>query len=227
MQCSVIIPAGGTGKRFGSELPKQFVELKGIPIIVRTIQLFDEIEEVESIIIPIHSDHLELMQELVKTYKLHKVKEIVVGGIERQNSVYNGLNTNSAKESDIILIHDAVRPFVSKELIKSIIEETEESGAVIPAMKPKETIKEIDNKRLVKKTINRDTLVSVQTPQGFWQDLLIKAFDSIKNSNFIATDDASLLEFIGFKVTIIEGEDSNVKITTPFDLKVAELLLKD
>lgn len=226
MKCALIIPAGGKGKRFGSDIPKQFVELAGVPIIVRTIKAFDDVDDVEGIVIPTHSDYFDFMNELVKKYELSKVKEVVVGGVERQDSVYNGMLTKTCQAAEIILVHDAVRPFVSKELIEKIIEETEESGATIPAYKPADTIKEIDNLRLVKKTLNRDKLVSVQTPQGFWQDLLTKAFEAIRNSGFNATDSASMVEFIGYKVSIVEGEKKNFKITTPFDLEFAEFLTK-
>ncbi len=224
MKTSVIIPAGGIGVRFGSQVPKQFLELNDIPIIVHTIRLFDRIDDVESIVIPVHNEWFTHTQELMKKYDCKKVKEVIIGGIERQDSVFNGLHTQSAKNSDIILVHDAVRPFASLQMIQNIIDSTEDYGAVIPGITPKETVKEKNNKGTVIKTLDRNKLSLIQTPQGFWVDIITSAYTKAANAGFKGTDEASLVEFIGFKITVIEGEDSNIKITTPFDLKVAELM---
>jgi|YNPMSStandDraft_2_1061718.scaffolds.fasta_scaffold03869_3 2-C-methyl-D-erythritol 4-phosphate cytidylyltransferase len=227
MKSSVIIPAGGIGKRFGSQVPKQFVDLAGIPILVHTIRIFDTVEDVVSIVIAVHNEWFTYTKEIVEKYKCEKVKEIIIGGQERQDSVFNGLLTETIKNSEIVLVHDAVRPFASPKLVQTIISETEDFGAVIPGIPPKETVKEVNNKGLVVKTLERNKLSLIQTPQGFWTDIITSAYRKAKEASFIGTDEASLVEFIGYKVTIVDGEDENIKITTPFDLKVAELIMQE
>lgn len=227
MKTSVIIPAGGIGKRFGSTIPKQFVDLAGVPILIHCIKLFDKIDEIENIVIAVHSEWYSFTKEIVSKHDCVKVKEVVIGGIERQDSVYNALHSKHVDDSEIVLVHDAVRPFASENLIRTVIETADESGAAVPAIKPYDTIKEISNKGVVVKTIDRSKLRTIQTPQGFWTDILKNAYEKAQTSNFIGTDSSSLLEFIGFKVTVIDGEDSNIKITTPFDLKVGELIINE
>ncbi len=227
MKASVIIPAGGVGKRFGSQVPKQFAELGDIPLIVHTIRIFDTVEDVEAIVIPVHNEWFTFTKELIEKYKCDKVKEVIIGGLERQDSVYNGLLSETVKNSEIVLVHDAVRPFASAKLVQRIINETEDFGAVIPGIPPKETVKEKTNNGLVVKTLERQKLSLIQTPQGFWTDVITSAYRKAKEASFFGTDEASLVEFIGYKVTIIDGEDENIKITTPFDLKIAELIMKE
>ncbi len=227
MSISVIIPAGGVGKRFGANVPKQFVEIGGSPILVHTVEIFNQIEEIDSIVVCVHSEWYTFTKQMFDKYGKGKVKEIVVGGLERQDSVYNGINTKTVSESDIVLVHDAVRPFCTLDLVKRILETVEETGAVIPAIKPKETIKEVSHKNEVIKTIDRSKLSLIQTPQAFWYDILKNAYDKAMKANYYGPDSASLVEFIGYKVTVIDGEDINIKITTPFDLKVGELIFND
>lgn len=227
MKSSVIIPAGGVGKRFGSDLPKQFIELKNTPIIIHTIKQFDKINDVDSIVLAVHSEWYSFTQEMVDKYNAHKVKDIVVGGKERQDSVFNALQSKYHEESDVVLVHDAVRPFISTEMVQRVLEAAEETGAAVPAIRPKETIKEVSAKKTVTKTIDRTTLSLTQTPQGFWFDILFNAYKKAMEANFKGTDSSSLVEFIGYMVTVVEGEDSNIKITTPFDLKLGNLILDE
>ncbi len=227
MKCSVIIPAGGIGKRFGSQVPKQFVELDGVPIIIHTIRIFDKLEDVEGIVIPVHNEWFTHTKQLIEKFNCSKVKEVIIGGVERQDSVFNALHTKTVKESEIVLVHDAVRPFADPVMVQNIINLTEEYGSVIPGLTPKETVKERNNKGMVIKTIDRNKLSLVQTPQGFWNDVLISAYEKSAAAGFKGTDEASLVEFIGYKTTIIDGDDSNIKITTQFDLKIAELIMNE
>lgn len=227
MKCNVIIPAAGTGKRFGASLPKQFVELGGIPIIIRTIKAFEKVDEVEGIVVSVHNEWYKHLQELLEKYDVKKVKEITIGGIRRQDSVANAIFTKSVEDSDVVLVHDAVRPFVSPELIKRVIETADEDGAVIPVIKSKDTIKEISAKGVIKKTFDRSKLGLVQTPQGYWLDVLQNAFQKAQIAGFQGTDSSSLVEFNGYNVSAIEGDDSNIKITTPYDFKMGELILND
>lgn len=227
MKCSVIIPAGGIGKRFGTQMPKQFVELGGVPIIIHTIRIFDQVEDVEGIVIPVHNEWFTHTKELIEKYNCSKVKEIIIGGVERQDSVFNGLHTKTVQDSEIVLVHDAVRPFAEPKMVQNIITLTEDYGSVIPGLTPKETVKERNNKGIVLKTIDRNKLSLIQTPQGFWNDIITSAYTKASAAGFKGTDEASLVEFIGYKTTIIDGDDSNIKITTPFDLKIAELIMNE
>ncbi|HRP02993.1 MAG TPA: 2-C-methyl-D-erythritol 4-phosphate cytidylyltransferase [Candidatus Kapabacteria bacterium] len=225
MSASVIIPAGGVGKRFGADLPKQFVEIAGAPLMVHTLNIFNQIEEIESIVVAVHTEWYSYTKDMVKQYGQKKVKEVIIGGMERQDSVSNAIHTKTVSESDIVMIHDAVRPFCTPQLIKSVLGAVEDAGAVIPATKPTETIKEINHKGEVIKTIDRSKLAMVQTPQAYWYDIIKTAYEKAMLANFYGPDSASLVEFIGYKVTTIEGESSNLKITNPYDLKLGELIL--
>ncbi len=227
MKTSVIIPAAGVGSRFGADIPKQFIEIDGAPVIVHTIRIFEMCPEVEHVVLPVHEEYINKMREMAIKYKLTKVREIIEGGETRQHSVLNGLETASAESSDIVLIHDAVRPLATPALVKKIIEQTEEFGAVIPALSPKETIKEVTKQGTVLKTMRREYLKMVQTPQGFWQELIYNAYVNATKAGFIGTDSASLVEFMSYKVQVIDGDDNNLKITTPMDRHIAEVLIKE
>lgn len=226
MKASVIIPAGGVGKRFGSDVPKQFIELKQIPIIVHSIKIFDALDEVESIVIPVHSKWYGFMKELRDKYSLSKVKEIVVGGKSRQESVMNALHSEAVKNADIVLVHDAVRPFADLETVSQVLQEAEESGAALPVLTIRDTIKECSPNGYVIKTRERSKLKAALTPQGFWYDIILSAYKNALEANYQGTDSSQLVEFMGYKVSFVEGKDSNIKITTPFDLKVAELIME-
>jgi 2-C-methyl-D-erythritol 4-phosphate cytidylyltransferase len=198
-----------------------------IPIIIHTINIFKEIEEVDSVVVVVHAEWFSYTKEIIEKYKAEKVDEIIVGGKTRQMSVSNALHSKIIADSDIILVHDSVRPFSSPALVKKIIETADEFGAAIPATTPKETIKERTGQGIVTRTIDRTKLCNVQTPQGFWQDIIQNAYQKANNAGYEGTDDSSLVEFIGYKVKVVDGEDNNLKITTPFDLKVSELLFRE
>lgn len=225
MKVTVIIPAGGAGKRFGGEYPKQFAELNGIPTLIRTISIFEKMDEIDSIIIPLQSDWFTKTKDLLKAYGINKVKEMVIGGKEKQDSVMNALHTKTCDEADIILVHDAVRPLTKPALIKEIISVAEENGAVIPGIRIKDPVKMI-RKNMIEKTVDENRAVMVQTPQGYWQELIKNAYDSAAKAGFNGADSSALIEFIGYKVTVIDGDQTNIKINTPFDLAIAETILK-
>ncbi|MBX3043880.1 MAG: 2-C-methyl-D-erythritol 4-phosphate cytidylyltransferase [Candidatus Kapabacteria bacterium] len=224
MKCCTIIPAGGVGKRFGSEIPKQYVEIDSVPVIIHTLRLFEKIDDVEAVVLVVHNEWYTFTKELIKKFNITKVSEVVIGGLERQDSVNHGIRTKSAEQSEIILVHDAVRPFATTDLVQRVIDNAEEVGAVIPAVYPRETVKEITKKGTVVKTLDRSKLALAQTPQGFWQDIILNAYSQASNAGFVGTDSASLVEFIGYRVTVIEGEDTNIKITNPFDLEVGNMI---
>ncbi|MBO8131238.1 MAG: 2-C-methyl-D-erythritol 4-phosphate cytidylyltransferase [Candidatus Marinimicrobia bacterium] len=224
MKISGIIVAAGSGKRMGKLLPKQFITIAGRSIVSYTIENVSKcINLIELIlVIPEGYDTNKLPKDIQN--KVDVPVKIIQGGPERQFSVYNALK-NVSNDADSILVHDGVRPFVSQSLLKKLINELKNCDGVFPGLSPKETIKEI-NKNLVIKTRDRSKLVSVQTPQIFKKEILLKAYNYAIRNNIIGTDDAYLVEKIGGKVKVIPGEEINIKITTPIDLEIAEIIIK-
>lgn len=222
METIAIIPAAGIGKRFDDHIPKQFFDLNGVPILIRTLQTFDLVPEIKKIILVLDPEWQSFIENKIFKYKVKKAPIFVKGGDERQESVANALFSNHLSGAEIVLVHDAVRPLFSVNLCQRVIEETKKYGAVIPALTPTDTIKVIDDNDFVDKTLDRKMLRSIQTPQGFKKDILMRAFENAKAKKIIFTDDASLVEDIGQKVKTIEGEATNIKITTPSDMLAAE-----
>jgi 2-C-methyl-D-erythritol 4-phosphate cytidylyltransferase len=223
MNISVIIPSGGSGKRFGSEIPKQFLDLDSIPIIVKTLLVFDSVKEINSILVPNIKEYNYLLESYISKYSFNKQIKIINGGLTRQDSVYNALKTAEVQNSDLVLIHDAVRPLVSINLINKIIDAAVMYGAVVPVTNPKDTIKQVDNNGFVDITINRSFLKNVQTPQGFDRKILFEAYNKAFSDGFWGTDDASVVEHFGNSVKTIEGEETNFKITSKVDLELAKV----
>ncbi|HPI21399.1 MAG TPA: 2-C-methyl-D-erythritol 4-phosphate cytidylyltransferase [Candidatus Kapabacteria bacterium] len=224
MNFVAIIVAGGVGKRFNSELPKQFIELNGIPIIIRTISIFEQNENINSIIIAMNEDWISYFQEMLKLHNFKKIHSIVKGGEQRHNSVFNALNTEIARNSDFILIHDAVRCFTTQNLLNDLIKNAIEFGAVIPGIKPKDTVKKIIQNNVIETTVDRNSLLLVQTPQVFKKDIIFDSYQKI-NNDIQATDDSYIVELAGYQVKVIEGEERNIKITTPLDLEIGKLFV--
>ncbi|HPO61678.1 MAG TPA: 2-C-methyl-D-erythritol 4-phosphate cytidylyltransferase [Candidatus Kapabacteria bacterium] len=224
MNFVAIIVAGGVGKRFNSELPKQFIELNGIPIIIRTISIFEQNENINSIIIAMNEDWISYFQEMLKLHNFKKIHSIVKGGEQRHNSVFNALNTEIARNSDFILIHDAVRCFTTQNLLNDLIKNAIEFGAVIPGIKPKDTVKKIIQNNVIETTVDRNSLLLVQTPQVFKKDIIFDSYQKISN-DILATDDSYIVEQAGYNVKVIEGEEQNIKITTPLDLEFGKLFV--
>lgn len=220
MEFFVVIPASGSGVRFGSGIPKQFHKFGKREILFHTLDKFLSCKRVNSIYLSLHPDYLRKKSFLDKLSG--SVKPLVVsrGGATRQESVYRSLLKIKCKSTDRIIIHDAVRPFVSSKLIDRLISASKREDCVIPGLELHDTIKRIDRKGYVRDTIDRETLRSVQTPQVFRYDKLMKAFELAFRGNYTCTDEASLMEKAGFKVKIIEGETSNIKITTRKDVKI-------
>ena len=226
MSNSLIIPAGGSGKRFGSQLPKQFHLLNDKPVIIGTIEAFKDIYSIENIIIPAPEEHIDTLNSYIKKYEISKNIRVIPGGKERQDSVWNALNTEEAASSDYVLIHDAVRPLVSKQLINKLIETAQITGGAVPGLTPKETIREIMPDGTYS-TLDRSRLKSIQTPQVFKTELFKQAFEKANAAGYYSTDDAALFEFAGFDYLIVEGEENNIKITEQQDLFIAEIFLKE
>jgi 2-C-methyl-D-erythritol 4-phosphate cytidylyltransferase len=223
---AVIIPAGGTGRRMGGKTPKQFLPVLGKPILHHTLSLFDGIAAVREIVVVVPESHVERAVRLVRRGGFHKVTAIVAGGKERQYSVARGLKACSAK-AGIVLVHDAVRPLVSAKSVRDVITAVRRYGAAVVASPVRDTIKIESESRpgFYAKTLPRHLLWAVQTPQGFREKILKKAHEKAARSGFLGTDDASLVERIGHPVRIVEGPSTNIKITTPADIHLAEILL--
>lgn len=225
MRTLAIVLAGGAGKRMGTATNKQFLLLDNKPIIVRTLQIFEECRPVDGVYLVVNQKDLPVMQEeILETYKFNKVLKLVIGGRLRQDSVRNGLEAIE-NPCDIVIIHDGARPFVSPSFVEKGIFLMEMFDAVIPALPVKDTIKTVSKEGFVMKTLERDSLWSVQTPQTFKYELILKAYRDGMNKKLYGFDDATFLEHMGKKVKVIEGSPYNIKITTPEDLIIAKGML--
>lgn len=220
---SAIILAGGKGKRMGSKVSKQYIELKGKPILYYTLKKFQSCKEIDKIILVLPKDEIEYCtKEIIEKYSL-KVDLIIEGGKERQDSVYNSLQ--KINDSELVLIHDGARPFVSERIIKEGIEYAKLYGAAAPGITPKDTIKIIDENRFSAATPDRSSLVAIQTPQIFRLNIIKECHNRVKASNINVTDDTMVVELYDNKVYLYEGEYTNIKVTTPEDLILAEKLI--
>lgn len=223
---SAVIVAAGTGKRMKSSVSKQFIEINSKPVAAYTIERFEEVEEVDEIIVVTGEEDIDyLKKEIVEKYNMKKVKAVVAGGSERQYSVYSGLRAVSNK-TDIVLIHDGVRPFVRGCDIKNIIGQTRVNGACVLGVKVKDTIKMCNEDAVVVDTPKREVLWCAHTPQSFKYDIIMKAHEKAQADNFLGTDDSVLAERIGYKIKMVEGSYDNIKITTPEDLVIAKQLIQ-
>lgn len=221
----VVIVAAGTGTRMNMGINKQFIKLEGKEIIYYTIEKFYRNENIEDIVVVVKEEEAEFFRkEILDKYNFKNIK-IAYGGKERQDSVYNGLKSLD-KNCNIVLIHDGARPFVSDKIINKSIEEAKENKAVVVGVPVKDTIKVIDHDNNIVDTPNRSLLWAVQTPQTFDYNLLIKSYEDAFKDNFYGTDDAMLVERIGYKVKMVEGSYNNIKITTQEDLNLGNQILK-
>lgn len=209
-----IIVAAGRGKRLGSSLPKQFLKVRGRTILEMSVEAFEQNKYVDEIFVAANADYCELTEKLCRGFS--KLKKIVAGGAERQDSVRAALDCLRG-ENGIVLVHDAARPFVSEAVINAVIEGTADFGAAIPTVPAKDTIRQVDGTG--SRTLQRETLARVQTPQGFRISLLKHAFEKAQAEGFLGTDDASLVERMGINISMVQGEDANRKITTREDLE--------
>ena len=213
MKVKVIIPASGSGERFGSKIPKQFLKIEGKEIIALTLEKFNSIKLIDEIIISTKLEYFVKISAILKKYNLRKVSKIVEGGKRRQDSVYNALITSESDYDDMLLIHDAVRPFISKKKIMELIKAAEKEKCVILGLPVNETIKRTDKNNIITETIDRDNVWAIQTPQAFRYDILLKSFEKAYEENFTGTDEAAIVENAGFRVKVMMGEKTNVKIT--------------
>jgi len=224
---AVIIAAAGSGTRMNLDQKKQYLKLKGKPILIYTIEKFEFSNFIDLIIPVVPETEVDYCRNLfVNGYGFKKVHKVVPGGEERQSSVLRGLNyIKNDRDLEIVLIHDGVRPFVDEQLIERSVKTAKKYGSAVPAVRVKDTIKEVhENDKL--HTLKREDLRAVQTPQAFKKDIIIRAYNNAISNEYYATDDSFLVERQGKKIKLIEGSDRNIKITTPMDLIIAETFLQ-
>jgi len=226
MKNVAIIPAGGLGRRMGCDIFKQYLVLDDVPVLVHTLSKFERVSIIDDVILVVPEDYVEYSRiAIVEKYNLSKVRSVLAGGKERQDSVKRGLDTVD-DNTDIVVIHDGVRPFVSEELISASVTAAMEDGAVAVGVPVTDTVKSVDGDRFIERTVDRKSLWSAQTPQTFRMNVIKKAYEKAYDDNFYGTDDASLVERIGINVRMIMGSYDNIKITTPEDLVVGEEIIK-
>jgi len=234
MKVIVVIPAAGLGTRMAAahggpkSKSKQFFELQGTPILIHTLRKFAQCNSVSEIVVALRKSETATFQKQIEKENFAKPLRVVEGGEHRQNSVANAIAEMNAAADDIVLVHDAVRPFVDQETIVNVIEAVKKYDAAIAGIPAIDTVKQVDRTAdgaVVIATVPRERMVLAQTPQGFRFGLLKKAFDEATADGFMGTDEASLIERSGAPVHVVMGSPRNMKITTPADLELAEFFL--
>lgn len=210
----------------GTEISKQFLPMGGKEILAHTVEKFEKAEKIRDIILVTGADSKQDVQEMAQEYGWKKIRSVVAGGKERQDSVWNGLREVS-DDTEIVLIHDGVRPFVTEDILNGSIETTLEMGGCVAGVPAKDTIKVCNRENIAVETPDRSTLWQIQTPQTFRRERIIKAYEQAKADGFVGTDDASLAEHSGYPVKVIMGSYRNIKITTKEDLLIGEAFLKE
>ncbi len=222
VKATAIIVAAGNSRRMGADVDKQLVLIDGMPVLAHTLLKFSKAEAIESIIIVTKPSSILTIKDMVQEFSISKVKQIVPGGETRQDSVNCGLKF--VENDSLVAIHDGARPFVSVELINSLVKAASEYGAAAPGIVPKDTVKRSSATEFISETIDRQTLRLIQTPQVFFADEIKLAYIRAVESGFEGTDDCSVAENMGVSIKIIEGENTNIKVTTPEDLPIAEAI---
>jgi len=225
MKVSVIIAAAGAGRRMKSDRPKQLMTLGEIPILVYTIRKFDRCPLVARIVVASPREAMEEIRTMIAGAAFSKPVSIVQGGARRQDSVAAALQILDA-DTTIVAVHDAVRPFVDNECIEAVVLEAAASGAAVLAIPIVDTVKQI-RRTQVESTLNRERLVLVQTPQAFRIEVLRDAVERARRDEYYGTDESSLVERLGYPVSIVRGSERNIKITRPTDLSLAQFFLQE
>ena len=215
----LIIAAGGTSTRMGKETPKQYLEINGKPLIIRTLEIFKPFIEIKKMLVVISKDHQTYWSEIVNHYPIFSECKTIIGGPNRFHSVKAALNF--IPENTLVAIHDAARPFASKQCVENCFSLAERKGVAIPVIKINESIRQIDGAK--NSSLKRESLRIVQTPQVFKSEIVKNAYEQMFDESF--TDDATVVEKAGNKIFITEGNKENFKITTSFDLELASFIL--
>ncbi|MBP7216385.1 MAG: 2-C-methyl-D-erythritol 4-phosphate cytidylyltransferase [Candidatus Omnitrophica bacterium] len=230
-QVTAIVLAAGQGKRFRSTIPKPLVKVCSQPIIIFSLKILSQHPSVKGVIVVVNPENKKGILAAIQKYHIKKITKVVEGGLLRQDSVYNALQC-LPQETDVVLIHDGARPFLQKAWVTNVIQLAAQQGAAIVGMPVKATIKKVAQRAtrqtasrfLVQKTLDRSQLWEIQTPQAFKKDIIVKAY--ARYGNISVTDDAALVERMGKRVHVIESSYSNIKITTPEDLILAEAIVR-
>ena len=224
MKTYAIIPSGGLGKRANSPLPKQYLKFNNKELIAYTLQVLQSSNLIDEIVVAAQNTFFELLEIIKKNFGISKLNLLVEGGEERQISVFNALRAINPEDDDLVLIHDAVRPLITKEIIYDAIQNAKEFGAAVVAIKAKDTL--LKGNDFVNEYLERSEIFYVQTPQVFKYHILKKAFLKAKEDNFIGTDESMLVHRIGYKIKIVNGSSLNFKITTDEDIRLLSMILK-
>lgn len=224
MKTYVIIPSGGLGKRTNSPLPKQYLQFAGKELIAYTLQVFQSSKHVDEIVVAAQSNFFPLLESIKQNFSLTKFTCLVEGGEERQHSVYNALKSLKAEDDDIVVIHDAVRPLLTKEILYDSIQTAKQFGAAVVAQKAKDTL--IRGSEKVLDYVDRSEFFYAQTPQVFRYKIIMDAMKKAKAENFIGTDESMLVHRAGYEVKIVIGSSLNFKITTDEDIHILSMILK-
>lgn len=219
MKYFVIIPSAGTGNRFGSKIPKQYIKVKGKEILAYSINVFERCKLISGIVISSDLLYFRKIQKIIKHNKFQKIIGIVQGGKTRQDSVINAFEFIDCEDDDIIIVHDAARPNLNSDLLQKVIKSAEKYGACVLGTKISDTVSKTDNKEFIKQIVPRENLYALQTPQAAKYKLLKAAYNKVKKTKFIGTDETSVLKYSNISVKIVEGDESNIKITNKFDFK--------
>ena len=222
---TAIFPAAGQSRRMKSSKNKNFLELAGQPILIHTLLKFSQSEQIDNLIIAAAVDEVTIIEDMLSKIEGLKPFQVVIGGSERQYSIANALKV-VPDNCDVVLVHDAARPLISIKIIDEVIEIAKIYGGAVAAVPEKNTIKVIDSENFVVDTPPRAQLVSIQTPQGFRREIIMKAYEQAERDGFLGTDDSSLVERLDYKVKIVQSDYKNIKITTPEDILIAEALLR-
>lgn len=226
-----ILPAAGLGTRMGSELPKQFLELEGAPILLHTLRRIASCDAVSEVIVATRLDEIPRLEARIRRESFRQPVWVIKGGDSRQDSVAAALE-RVANDTELVLVHDAVRPFVSREQISRVIEEARKCQAAILGIPAMDTVKEVkraslpEDVALITATIPRERIVLAQTPQVFATKLLKEAFARAKADGISASDEAGLVERLGYDVHVVQGSERNIKITRPLDMELAQFYLE-
>lgn len=223
---TAVFPAAGQGRRMMAGMNKVFMELAGMPILIRTLLKFSKCEEIDALVVVVAEDEVTFIKTVLGRVSGLKPYKVVTGGSERQYSVRNGLAAVDPS-TEIVLVHDAARPLISNETILKTIAAARTYGGAVAGVPAKNTIKVCDSEGLVQSTPDRNFLWEVQTPQGFRLNVLVEAHQQAEHDNFLGTDEASLVERLGAPVKIVESDYRNIKITTPEDILIAEALIRE
>lgn len=222
----VVIAAAGSATRMGGKINKQYMLLKSKPVLTYSLDAFEQFEMVDQVVVVANPDEVEYCErEIIKKYGYQKVTGVIAGGKQRQDSVRAGLGF-LPEDTDLVAVHDGARPLVSFKMLKDLITEAREWGAAVPGVNVKDTLKSVDRDGFVRQTLDRSIIVAIQTPQVFKYKELAAAYRQAEEEGFTATDDAAIFETYIGRVKVVAGEDSNIKITTPADLKIAGALLR-